>query len=47
MLEMCIRDRVMTKQEIFEKLEELNLDKSKYIIIGGASLVYDRSGQKP
>lgn len=29
----------MTKQEIFEKLEELNLDKSKYIIIGGASLV--------
>lgn len=29
----------MTKQEIFEKLEELNLDKSKYIIIGGSSLV--------
>lgn len=29
----------MTKQEIFEKLEELNLDKSKYIIIGSASLV--------
>lgn len=29
----------MTKQEIFEKLDSLDLDKSKYIIISGASLV--------
>ena len=29
----------MTKKDIFEKLDSLKLDKSKYIIIGGASLV--------
>ena len=29
----------MTKEEIFQKLDSLDLDKSKYIIISGASLV--------
>ena len=29
----------MTKKDIFEKLDSLKLDKNKYIIIGGASLV--------
>ena len=29
----------MNKQEIFKKLDELELDKDKYIVISGASLV--------
>ena len=29
----------MTKEDIFKKLDSLKLDKSKYIIISGASLV--------
>ena len=29
----------MTKEEIFKKLDELELDKSKYVVISGASLV--------
>ena len=29
----------MKKKEIFEKLEELDFDKDKYLIIGGAALV--------
>ena len=29
----------MNKKEIFKKLDELELDKDKYIIIGGAALV--------
>ena len=29
----------MIKFEIFKKLEELNLDKEKYIVIGDASVV--------
>ena len=29
----------MTKDEIFKKLDSLDLDKEKYIVISGASLV--------
>ena len=29
----------MNKKEIFKKLDELDLDKDKYLIIGGAALV--------
>ena len=29
----------MTKKEIFEKLKEINIDTSKYIVVGDASLV--------